>query len=175
MKSNNCNGECLRQSTDPNIYYRGPKSTCTCLPVACPNYAFCGTVYPALYNSCWNGRCVNCDIVFGCNLEFKTEENFECCMCMKMKSRSVKMPLQNKFCIICFKKLQGWRDNVIEYDPETFDANDYMCTYEEHKQELENEPSTNDSYDETTEESSEVYSDRGCPLCRVVHIQRWIH
>lgn len=168
---NKCNGQCLRQAGPENIYYRDSKSTCTnnCLPVSCPNYTLCGNVYPAIYNECWRGRCVNCDIIFGCNLEFFKEANFECCICMEKKSISVKMPsCSHKFCTICFGRIHGWHSKYLK-DNYKFDVNEYLWTEEQLHEYYDNLDSNDDDYEETSSDND----NNGCPICRIKHVQDW--
>lgn len=72
IKVMNCNGDCLRQTDYVNTYYRDPESNCTnnCLPVVCPNYILCGNVSPKFILDYNGSRCINCNIIFACNLEF---------------------------------------------------------------------------------------------------------
>lgn len=154
---NQCNGECLHQAGPEGIYYRDPESKCTenCVPIACPNFAFCGSVYPDVVGDCCDGRCGNCDMIFGRNLDIHKNANFVCQLCKEQKPISVNVPIRDINVDLCVKcaRWTKWNKDAFEnappeYDPDTFNGKDFMWTMAQVQEYYDQLSSKSDSDDE---------------------------
>ena len=71
----------------------------------CPNFSVCNQFLKVVQLEGFDGRCLDCDIVFGRNLEFETVLR-ECPICLGDNIDNVKMPnCCHSLCKNCFQEL----------------------------------------------------------------------
>jgi hypothetical protein len=79
----------------------------------CPNYLLCESRAPKWVFDCHKGRCVNCNILFGSNLQFNHYDKLtECPICLEDKKIFVKYPsCTHDVCLSCFKRMFWGKDS----------------------------------------------------------------
>jgi hypothetical protein len=171
-------GECLTPSRRRGgKYVRTLPCFFGCAPAPCPNWRLCGEVAPRRVLDCHSGRCANCDISFGLNLEFAFQGAASACaQCGVTRRTLVLFPGQcrHAFCGGCFaRRCGGWSrswEPPLEDDPvvalsqiradmRVADASDRDSAEEE------DETSSNSS-SSASPMSSAGEARRRCPRCR---------
>jgi len=114
----------------------------------CPNFKACNQFLKKIHKDYYNGRCLDCDITFGKNLEFVNENN-ECPICLDNKINCVRMPnCTHIVCLQCFKKC--------------FNAYDGSGDGEN----MVRRPHTHEIFFLRTNEQEQRLNLQKCPLCR---------
>ncbi len=111
IKMNICSGndECLIQDT-PGTYVKDESIECShnCQTIKCPNFELCKSSLPKVLMDCYNGLCLDCDMMFGTwqggKGKLNTKENTECPICLK-KVKCISLPkCEHYVCIECMKR-----------------------------------------------------------------------
>lgn len=168
-------GHCLRQTRWTWIYSREGQCEHNCQPRKCPNFIFCGEVYPAYFHGCWGETCIYCDQTFGKKLIFeKKEKKEECPVCLEDKDLFIKLLNCDHFlCLVCYRQLHRdsfnfeghdlTKDNIFPEPKVALKKSDYP-------------PSPKDDSDQDDSDESDYENDpvqRKCPLCRTLVIPAW--
>jgi len=161
---NNCQGSCLRQTGfDGRDWIKEKECEFDCKPLKCPNFDVCKQLLPEAFFGCYGGRCYDCNLYLGRNLEHggSTEE---CPVCLE-EAFLYKLDCNHICCAFCihklfFPSLQPYHyrvNNRVEDEVDNDNEND------DHEVQSENEE------DSEEEEESEVK----CPLCRKLQVPPW--
>ena len=154
---NKCLGCCVAQYGNDGKDYRKIQecSSGECIPVKCPNYEICRRIDPMMYQKCWGGRCLTCDMTFGRNL-IKDNQESECPVCFDTKILYL-LDCNHKFCSSCINKI--YLDSIA---PNKYYDNTVLTNNQE-------EDDTNDYVEEV--DNKEYFSK--CPLCRKTYSPAW--
>ena len=138
---NQCNGRgfCLKQTLTNDedgveIYHKHYDCQYNCEPIKCPNFKVCNTLNPQCILDCHNGRCYQCNMLFGnwnksggCgNLNFI--DNIECPICFENKEGVCMPRCDHYICIDCFKRIY-FKDHYEEISFPYSDKESYYYDY----------------------------------------------
>ena len=109
-------GKCFSSCNPPIIFIR-KECSFDCQLLKCPNYKVCKNTCPKWYLDGHDGRCRNCDMMFGCNLVIEKEKEGiekECSICLDVNKWNVKMSTcSHFFCVECFSTLHFFTNKII--------------------------------------------------------------
>lgn len=157
--------------------------------IMCKNYALCGELLPTWWYDCKSHyRCVNCDIQFGCDLEFRRDCTEECAVCLENDHVQVQFPSECKhpICVGCARKLLFFDETQYYFCKEMFNcppcpngcknvSRGPQCSCEEYELVVdawaELNPEDYEEYDTIQtafidSKRSEFEAKQKCPLCR---------
>jgi len=163
-QKNECQGQCISQCGRGN-YMRVEDCEFKCKPYKCPNYEICGTQTPLALQSCWGGRCLDCEMMFGNNLQ---QSNFkkECMVCLENKFL-YKLDCPHQLCASCFRKIylkkKEYHQNKF-YESE-LDVPEFESGSEDENNSSEDENNSSvDGDDDSNQKPKSTYAK--CPYCR---------
>ena len=107
-----------------NVYLLCPHNG-KCVLKECPNFKMCGAKIPHDVLNCFNGRCFECDLQFGCNLSIRETSDEEYAICLNDKQTFIKFPhCIHETCVNCFKTIHQINNGpviTLQHDEESLD------------------------------------------------------
>jgi len=173
------NGVCLLQYGNHD-YYRSYDCSHQCKLISCPNCEICYTQNPKWVQDCHNGRCFNCDLTFGKNLE-KSNILLECPVCLETKTLYL-LDCNHQLCATCMQKIyfpgitkEHKLYEINEYTPSQYYGTDEADT--DDNEESEEENFIQELLEELNEDNHEInieryHYERKCPYAEknILHL-----
>jgi len=185
-----CQGNCAFGDEDflgltRCLAYDGSRCTCA----RCPNFDVCHTWAPTVLFETCRGKCVTCDVFFGCVLQFRDPPPEEdCCVCAGTE-RQVKFPkCQHWCCADCMRNIMLGDCTRYQLDPCRFGcppcpnrcknpARGRQCGCEEydavkdewessHPLEYQHYADAEEAVINEGESASSAFESGRCPICR---------